>query len=125
MLSRKINNSVAFSIIMDETTDISTEKTLVLVVRFFDSAEGRVQDNFFGLIKISNGTAAEIHSKTIEHLRKNNIPLHKMIGFAADNACVMMGNIKGVKALFQKDNNKIIHFGLCLPFFSFMFFGCL
>ncbi|CAH1107387.1 unnamed protein product [Psylliodes chrysocephalus] len=42
VLSRKINNSVAFSIIMDETTAISTEKTLVLVVRFFDSAEEMV-----------------------------------------------------------------------------------
>lgn len=35
-ISKKINESVAYSLIMDETTDVATQKSLVLVVRFYD-----------------------------------------------------------------------------------------
>ncbi|XP_030764914.1 uncharacterized protein LOC115889120 [Sitophilus oryzae] len=99
---------------MDETTDVATQKSLVVVIRFYDE---KVTDHFFGLLEIHQGTSNEIDQTTINHLKNNNIPLTKMIGLAADNAAVMMGNIKGVQALFRQDVPSLFVMGcICHTF---------
>lgn len=113
-ISKKINNSVAYSLIIDETTDVAIQKSLVVVIRYYDE---KVSDHFFGLMAIKEGTSREIYNATINHLRNNDIPLGKLVGFAADNAAVMMGNIKGVQALFKQDVPSLFVMGcICHTF---------
>lgn len=101
-ISEKLRLNV-FSIIIDETTDISTEKSLAIVARFYDS--GECKDKFLGLIKVKSCGANDIFNAICNYFRNNNIPITNMIGLAADNASVMMGNISGVQARFK----TIIH----------------
>lgn len=56
-ISEKLRLNV-FSIIIDETTDISTEKSLAIVARFYDS--GECKDRFLGLIKVKSCSADDI-----------------------------------------------------------------
>ncbi|KAJ8941791.1 hypothetical protein NQ314_010279 [Rhamnusium bicolor] len=98
IISRKLKQT-KFSLILDETTDISTEKSLALVVRFFD--EGVVKDRFFGLLKVESCTAEAIFNKILDYLIGLDIPLDNLLGLAADNAAVMMGQLTGVQARFK------------------------
>ncbi|XP_068990429.1 zinc finger protein 862-like [Neodiprion pinetum] len=98
VISEKLKNCV-FSIIIDETTDINTEKSLAIVVRFYDNDE--CKDRFLGLIKVQSCTANDIFTAICNFFKEKNIPVTYMIGLAADNASVMMGNINGVQARFK------------------------
>lgn len=92
-----------FSVIIDETTDISTKKCLAIVVRYFDQVSNRVRDRFFSLIELQSCDAATIYSTLIDLLQLHQIPTENLIGFASDNASVMVGRIGGVQALLKKD----------------------
>lgn len=90
-----------FSIIIDETTDISTRKCLVIVVRYYNTIEERVVDSFFGLIELDLSTADAIFHVVLSTFRNFDIPVTNITGFASDNASVMMGNLNGIKAKFR------------------------
>jgi len=53
-------------------------------------------------MSLENSTAQYITDKVIELLNSFEVPLQNMIGFAADNASVMMGNISGVQARLKE-----------------------
>ncbi|KAJ8913073.1 hypothetical protein NQ315_006574 [Exocentrus adspersus] len=77
-LSKKLN-SCSFSIIIDETTDISTKKII-------------------GSSELEVATSEKIFSVICELFKDNQVNINNLMGFASDNASVMMGDIKGVKA---------------------------
>lgn len=85
---------------IDETTDISTKKYLALVIRFADQKANHVKGYFLDLIKIEQCTPEAITEEIFNTL-KNII----WIGFAADNAGVMSGNISKVQAQLQQQIN--------------------
>jgi hypothetical protein len=64
-LKEKIENS-SYSIIKDETTDISTAKSLAIVIRFFNGNHAR--DSLFGLLEPKDGTAQSLYEATVKHL---------------------------------------------------------
>lgn len=99
-LSSRLQKSL-FSIIIDETTDVSNKKSLVLVARYFNSLQNRVCDIFLGLIRVVNSDAESLFNGICAYFDKLKIPLDKLVVFAADNASVMMGNISGVQARFK------------------------
>ena len=86
-----------YSLILDESTDVSVVKQLALVVRTIDNKKERVRDLFLHLIDVKDSTAEGIYNSLVEFFTKHNIPFANMIGYAADNAAVMMGNISGLK----------------------------
>ena len=95
--------------------DIGTEKSLAVVVRFYDT--GKCRDEFVGLIKLISFTAADLSNAVIKHLKDLGIPFKNMVGFAADNASVMMGNISGVQARLKEIISHLFVLGCtCHPF---------
>ncbi|XP_030758365.1 uncharacterized protein LOC115884055 [Sitophilus oryzae] len=89
-----------FSIIIDETTDVSSKKSLVIVVRYWK--EGRVQDQFFDLVAVEDATSEALFNIIKNILSVNNIPFENIIGFGSDNASTMMGTVKGVQARLKE-----------------------
>lgn len=100
-ICRRVKDNV-YSLIIDETTDIDTKKSLAIIIRFFDEKKMNVVDKFLGLVKLEAADAENIHKTVLKCLEDVGIPLANMIGFAADNASVMMGNIRGVQARFRE-----------------------
>ncbi|XP_036320746.1 uncharacterized protein LOC118735203 [Rhagoletis pomonella] len=76
-----------FSVIVDETTDVSVKKCLVLVARAWES---RCDINFYCYKNFFNS---------------KNVPLKNLIGLATDGASVMAGNIGGLKALLKTETD--------------------
>ncbi|XP_050298878.1 uncharacterized protein LOC126737852 [Anthonomus grandis grandis] len=90
-----------FSLIIDETTDISTQKSLVLITRYFDKIHQRSRDTFLGLLRVQDCTAQGIYNSICEYLGNIQVPIQNLLGFASDNAAVMMGNMGGVQKLLK------------------------
>jgi hypothetical protein len=61
-----------FSIIIDETTDISTKKSLIFIVRYWK--DGCVQDRIFDLIEVKDSSAQSIFDSIKNLLDKKHIP---------------------------------------------------
>jgi hypothetical protein len=103
-LTKKLRET-KFSILIDESTDVSTNKQLAIVVRYFDQNSGQVCSKFFELIQIVTATNPEANA---EHLRvyeavlstfkETEIPIKNIIGFASDGANVMMGEKNSVSS---------------------------
>ncbi|KAF2890088.1 hypothetical protein ILUMI_16085, partial [Ignelater luminosus] len=87
---------------MDETTDITTKKSLMVILQFFDEERNEVTDCFFGLLEVTESTAEAVFAAICNHLQEHNINLEKLLGFAADNATVTMGNSGSLKAKFEQ-----------------------
>lgn len=97
--SLKLNS---FSLLIDESTDLSTIKHLALVVR--TCIDFKVTDSFICLLPLSDGSAKNIYSVIVEFFTSNDVPFIKnCIGFAADGCNVMQGSKNSVQALFRKD----------------------
>ncbi|CAD7081034.1 unnamed protein product [Hermetia illucens] len=99
-------NANKFSLIIDESTDISLVKTLCLVVRVCKNF--KVHDLFFDLIEVESADASSLFSAVINSFTKNNIMYKQnMIGFAADGANIMMGRNHSVSTLLKADINDL------------------
>jgi hypothetical protein len=107
-----------FSLIIDETTDISRTKSLCICVLYFDEKEKKVVTRFWKLIDIFVGSEPEVVQKgacaerifdlIIENLNKENIPLSNVVGFASDGCNTMMGEFNSVQQKLTKEMPGII-----------------
>ncbi|KAB0790539.1 hypothetical protein PPYR_15060 [Photinus pyralis] len=88
-----------FSIIIDESTDVSTKKNLAIVCRYWKN--NKVVDNFLGLVELESSTAQSIFNVLKDIMDTSRIPYKNLVAFGADNAAVMQGSINGVQALLR------------------------
>jgi hypothetical protein len=103
-LTKKLRET-KFSILIDESTDVSTNKQLAIVVRYFDQNSGQVCSKFFELIQIVTATNPEanaehlrVYEAVISTFKEREIPIKNIIGFASDGANVMMGEKNSVSS---------------------------
>ncbi|XP_036321125.1 LOW QUALITY PROTEIN: zinc finger MYM-type protein 6-like [Rhagoletis pomonella] len=101
---RKLKSS-KFSLIVDETTDLSTKTCLVLVVRYFDKLTQRVYDSVLSLIELKNCDASSIYDAIKQFFCEQGIPLKNIIGLATDGANVMAGQLNGLRAKLKPDTD--------------------
>jgi hypothetical protein len=59
-----------FSIIIDETTDVSTKQSLVIAVRFFNDKLNKVNDCHFALVVVNSATANDIFLSIADVFKK-------------------------------------------------------
>lgn len=69
-----------FSLIIDETTDNTTKKSLALVVRYFYNERQAVKDRLLSLVELSGCTAQDIYNCIKDLFAKNNILFTNLIG---------------------------------------------
>lgn len=80
-----------FSLIIDKSTNLSTTKYLVFIVRFYERNILKTQDKFLCQLEIKDNTAQGIYSSLVYFFDSNGISLENFIGFACDNTSVMVG----------------------------------
>ncbi|XP_068221565.1 uncharacterized protein [Palaemon carinicauda] len=104
-MGRTVTNSQAkklrsskFSVIRDESTDVSTTKSCAVIVRFCDSSVQKITTAMLDLVNLydsdnnaQGSTGQNLYSLLINTLTKYDIPLSNFIGFAADGASNIMG----------------------------------
>ncbi|XP_037804215.1 uncharacterized protein LOC119598609 [Penaeus monodon] len=97
-----------FSLIIDESTDRSTSKTLAIVAKYFDFKENSFKTEMLDMINIYNGNAEgssgeNLFNIIIKTLNNFLIPLSNVIGFAADGASNISGRINSVTSRLRQE----------------------
>lgn len=106
LLASKLEKT-EFSLKIDETTDVSSAKCLVIIARFYDEAKCSISDCFMGLVELTDATAQEIFNTIKQHFENCQISIKNIVSLAVDNASVMTGHINGVVSKFREDNPKL------------------
>jgi hypothetical protein len=80
-----------FSILVDESTDIATKKSLCILVRY--TKELKLQTQLLELLTIdtTDGSVVNLYRQFKDCLQSHNIPVTNIIGAASDGASVMIG----------------------------------
>ena len=94
---KKLKDSEMFSILVDETTDISISKQMIIYARVVDK-EFTVHSYFLANITITNvkSDAQVLFGIIEEYLVSQGLDLRKVYGFGSDGAAVMVGRHNGV-----------------------------
>jgi hypothetical protein len=83
-----------FSLMIDESTDITITKKLVIYVRYVYE-DMAVKTTFLGNLALEDPsvTAGVLNTKMNEYLMKRGFNYKKMVGFGSDGAAIMTGKI--------------------------------
>ena len=82
-----------YGLIIDESTDITAQKTLIVYVRYLRRMTPVTK--FLSLIPVVSGDADSIITTLLKYLKNNKIDScqsSRLVGFASDGASVMTGN---------------------------------
>ena len=71
-----------FSIIPDETTDVSTGKQFGICVVYFNEKTVRPVTRFFNMVAVEQLTAAGLYEVTKSSLEEKKIPIKNIIGYS-------------------------------------------
>jgi len=85
-----------FSILADETTDVSQTEQLSLSVRFIKDA--KVHKEFLCFVAVSSTTGKDLASTILTQLSQLGLNLEHMRGQGHDGASNMSGKYRGVQA---------------------------
>lgn len=94
-----------FSIIVDESTDVSSTKFLCICIRYYDKDLKKITDRFFDLIKVVDSTAEGLYKLITNCFEENSIPLKNVLGFGSDGASVLWGNPDSERARNAQQRN--------------------
>ncbi|EFN61481.1 Transposon-derived Buster3 transposase-like protein, partial [Camponotus floridanus] len=100
-------NKFPYSLFIDETTDISTEKQLAIMVSYFDKSEFTYKTNLLDIIPCPDGSAKGIFSVFKQTLLATKINLTNWIGFCSDTTNTMMGEHHSVSQMIKSEFPEI------------------
>ena len=89
-----------FTVLVDETTDISTSKQVSISVRFVDDTV--LREEFLGFHKTVSTTGEDLAVLIIDCLKEYGLDPNNLRGQGYDGASNMIGRYKGTKALIQE-----------------------
>ncbi|XP_066587616.1 zinc finger protein 862-like [Prorops nasuta] len=83
-----------FSILLDESTDITDKKCLSIVVQYFSTEMNNVITELFKIIELdaTDCSAEKLFAAFKNCFFQYGIPFENIVGFACDNASVMLGS---------------------------------
>ncbi|XP_020237275.2 zinc finger MYM-type protein 1 [Cajanus cajan] len=92
-----------FSILIDESRDISVKEQMVVVLRYVNK-KGQVIERFLGLVHVSNTNALSLKIALESLFSKYGLSLSRLRGQGYDGASNMQGEFNGLKSLILKEN---------------------
>ncbi|CAL1292739.1 unnamed protein product [Larinioides sclopetarius] len=75
-----------YSILMDETTDISSEKKVCLCIKYFSEKKQFMENKFLGLISVTETTGEALFDAMKTLLCEFDLDLKDCVGFGTDGA---------------------------------------
>jgi len=97
----QVNNSVAFSLLADETADIAGKEQLSIGVRYID-INYVVHEEFIGFSEIHVLNAEGVSRSILESTEKYGLNMLKLVGLGFDGCSTMSGKENGVQAIIRK-----------------------
>ena len=93
--------------ILDETTDVATEKQLGIVV-YCDAENLNLIIQFLDLVPVCDNTANGLCGALKASLQAKNISMNNIVGFSSDTTNVMFGSNESVVALLKKGYPDVV-----------------
>jgi hypothetical protein len=104
----KVRQDRFYSVIMDESKDVSKAEQLAIVLRHVD-ANFHVQEHLLDVLRVSDMTGAAIAENFRKTLQKLQIPLQYCRGQSYDGGSNMAGKFNGCQAHITAENPKAIY----------------
>ncbi|MCO5559835.1 hypothetical protein L7F22_013439 [Adiantum nelumboides] len=104
---KRVFQSPFFGVLIDESNDISKHGHLIIYLSYL------IDDciptySFYGIVRVSDGTARSIFNVVVDELKRNDFDLSKLIAFGSDGCSTMTGSENGVATLFKKHVNPFL-----------------
>lgn len=106
----EIIRTCPFSVLVDESTDISSHKSLCVLVNFVHPKAGTVHTRLLELVAIdaTDCSARKIYEEFKNCLQSKQIPIKNIIGIASDGANVMVGKNNSFFSHLKKDCQNLV-----------------
>ena len=107
VIIKDIHNGL-FSILVDESRDISVKEQMSLILRYVNK-KGIIIEWFLGVIHVASTTGLSLKYAIECLLCEHNLSLSNLCGQGYDRASNMQGNINGLKTLILKENKSAFY----------------
>ena len=102
----EINSSDAYGLMIDESTDVTITKKLVVYAKIVSHC--RTKARFLTNIDIPDGRAETIYDALMSWTNEKKINLVHLVGFGSDGASVMVGSKSGVATRMKALNPFLV-----------------
>ena len=107
-----------FSILIDESRDISIKEQMVVVLWYID-INGHIIERFLGIQHVWDTTASSLKAAIEALFSKHGLSISRLCGQGYDGASNMWGEFNGVKALIL-NNNPTSYYVVLLTNFNWL-----
>ncbi|XP_051153644.1 uncharacterized protein LOC127276934 isoform X2 [Leptopilina boulardi] len=97
----------SFSLIVDESTDVSTFKYLCLCVKYFSEKIGRIITDYLGIIVLERATADALYNAVVDYCDDIKLKLENLVGIGTDGGSNLCGKNHSLYALLKKKYNRV------------------
>jgi hypothetical protein len=96
MIVSEINETGVYSIMLDETMDVSKVVQVSFCVRYVDQ-KGVVQERLLEMLGISSTKSAELLKRVVDSLDKHGLKMDGIVSQSYDGASTMSGEVTGLQ----------------------------
>lgn len=100
-----------FSLLIDESTDVSVSQILAVMVRYYDQNRGKVTDSLLDIVEVEDASGEGLYTAVKELFSSKDIPISNIIGFSSDNCSAMLGRNSGFQAFLKRDVPSVFVLG--------------
>jgi hypothetical protein len=93
-ICKEAQNSLVFSVIMDETEDISRIEQVSIILRY--CLDGVVKERFIGFYEVKSTTGESLYQLLSDSIAACGLSINNLVGQSYDGASNMSGQFKGV-----------------------------
>ena len=101
-LTNDIGNN-KFSLLLDESNDISVKKLLGISVIYYSHSSHKVESTYLGIVQLEKRDALSIIKALKQLLISKKVNINNCIAMGTDNASVMVGVNNGVYTKFKRE----------------------
>ncbi|KAJ2954875.1 hypothetical protein O0L34_g3196 [Tuta absoluta] len=80
-----------YSALVDESTDLTTNKYMAVCIRFYSANSKTMVTNFLGLVEVPSATAENLYTAFTGHIKSVGLPLKNLHGLGTDGASNLCG----------------------------------
>lgn len=103
LLQSVVTGFAKYSLLLDESNDISVVKLLGIAIIFYDDERSKRVSTFLALVELTQCNAESIASAIKITLENFKLPLNNLVGIGTDNASVMIGTNNSVYTHLKSD----------------------
>lgn len=101
-LVKDTNKSKGFTILVDETTDISHKEQLILCARYVHAEQNKIREDFLQFVEVKDVTGQALSTTIFQCLKDIGLEVKYLVGQGNDGAAAMSGRFNGVQAHIRK-----------------------